>query len=398
MPLDERFESKASVLALAPPSVSVVIVNWNYGRFIREAILSVRGQTYRNYECIIVDNGSTDDSVEVILDEIRGQRNFSLHKLAENIGQLGGALFALDHVHGEFVAFVDADDVLFPRFLECHVQVHIGAENPTAFTSSSCFEINAQGEVLTAGNWPLLRAWKKAEPTLRAADNTARLESFDRSAYSVLAERTRYVSSAQRGWGWNPGSANVYRTAMLERVRPKLSGQAVFGGVDTYFCLMLHAITGTNLIDWPLFVYRIHGSNDFAELPCLVDVQPGVLRRADGVAVLKLVTLIDRFDELAKIVSISRFWSILDGAVHADRASALFANGEVHDALIRQYPRLIKVFGEGRVIRELLARMKAEQGLDIVWRGRKRGTYVAAAWRVAAVNFRRKLRKIFKRS
>jgi len=130
MPLDERFESKASVLALAPPSVSVVIVNWNYGRFIREAILSVRGQTYRNYECIIVDNGSTDDSVEVILDEIRGQRNFSLHKLAENIGQLGGALFALDHVHGEFVAFVDADDVLFPRFLECHVQVHIGAENP----------------------------------------------------------------------------------------------------------------------------------------------------------------------------------------------------------------------------------------------------------------------------
>jgi len=248
--------------------------------------------------------------------------------------------------------------------------------------------------VLTAGNWPLLRAWKKAEPTLRAADNTARLESFDTSAYSALAERTRYVSSARRGWGWNPGSANVYRTAMLERVRPKLSGQAVFGGVDTYFCLMLHAITGTNLIDWPLFVYRIHGSNDFAELPCPVDVQPGVLRRADGVAVLKLVTLIDRFDELANIVSIGRFWSILDGAVPADRASALFANGEVRDALIRQYLRLIKVFGEGRVIRELLARMKAEQGLDIVWRGRKRGTYVAAAWRVAAVNFRRRLRKI----
>ena len=52
--------------APALPLVSVVIVNYNYGRFLEDAVESVRGQTYPNVECIIVDNASTDESGSVI--------------------------------------------------------------------------------------------------------------------------------------------------------------------------------------------------------------------------------------------------------------------------------------------------------------------------------------------
>ena len=44
---------------IAAPRVTVVIINWNYGRYIGEAVQSVKQQTYGNLECIIVDNGST---------------------------------------------------------------------------------------------------------------------------------------------------------------------------------------------------------------------------------------------------------------------------------------------------------------------------------------------------
>ena len=48
------------------PLVSVILTNYNYGRFIAEAIESVLGQTYSSFELIIVDDGSTDDSRKVI--------------------------------------------------------------------------------------------------------------------------------------------------------------------------------------------------------------------------------------------------------------------------------------------------------------------------------------------
>ena len=44
------------------PLVSVIIINYNYGRFLRQAVDSVIGQTYPHVECIIVDNASTDES------------------------------------------------------------------------------------------------------------------------------------------------------------------------------------------------------------------------------------------------------------------------------------------------------------------------------------------------
>ena len=53
-------------LGLQAPLVSVVVVNWNYARFIGATIDSIRGQDYSRFECLVIDNASTDDSRAVI--------------------------------------------------------------------------------------------------------------------------------------------------------------------------------------------------------------------------------------------------------------------------------------------------------------------------------------------
>ena len=60
--------SEIKINKLSLPLVSVIIVNYNYGRFLKQAADSVFEQTYPNIECIIVDNASTDCSAGVLLD------------------------------------------------------------------------------------------------------------------------------------------------------------------------------------------------------------------------------------------------------------------------------------------------------------------------------------------
>ncbi len=92
-------------------SVSVIIPNYNYGRFVTEAITSALQQTYAPLEVIVVDNGSTDDSRQV-LEKISDARVVKLFQ--ENKGQSGARNAALKVARGDLVAFLDADDVWLP--------------------------------------------------------------------------------------------------------------------------------------------------------------------------------------------------------------------------------------------------------------------------------------------
>ena len=92
------------------PLVSVIISNYNYGRFLREAIDSALNQTYLCTEVIVVDDGSTDGSREVIADY--GDRVTPV--LKGNGGQASACNVGFRVSKGEIVIFLDADDVLLP--------------------------------------------------------------------------------------------------------------------------------------------------------------------------------------------------------------------------------------------------------------------------------------------
>lgn len=97
------------------PRVSVVVATYNYGRFLADAVNSALRQTMHDLEVIVVDDGSTDDTPQVMRafaadDRVRFQRG-------EHLGQPGAKNIGISLARGEFVAFLDADDEWLPEKL-----------------------------------------------------------------------------------------------------------------------------------------------------------------------------------------------------------------------------------------------------------------------------------------
>lgn len=103
---------------MSKPLVSVVIPNYNYAQYISETIESVLGQTYANLEVIVVDDESTDGSLDVLIKfadriTIIEQKNQGVSRARNNGAAKAG---------GEFLAFLDADDIWLPEKIERQMQ------------------------------------------------------------------------------------------------------------------------------------------------------------------------------------------------------------------------------------------------------------------------------------
>jgi glycosyltransferase involved in cell wall biosynthesis len=99
------------------PLVSVLMANYNYGRYIREAIDSVIAQTYQNFELIVCDDGSTDDSRDVVGGYVQSDRRIKLF-CQENGGMSSAQNTAYFKSLGQIVCLLDADDRFMPEKLE----------------------------------------------------------------------------------------------------------------------------------------------------------------------------------------------------------------------------------------------------------------------------------------
>jgi glycosyltransferase involved in cell wall biosynthesis len=97
---------------MANPLVSVVIANYNYGRFLRRSVDSALNQTHPRMEVVVVDDASSDDSPEVI--RAYGGRIVPVLK-RENAGQAAAFNSGFGACHGEVVLFLDSDDWLYPE-------------------------------------------------------------------------------------------------------------------------------------------------------------------------------------------------------------------------------------------------------------------------------------------
>ena len=256
------------------PLVSVVIVNWNYARFVGAAIESVKRQDYRRFECVIVDNCSTDDSVAVINASISDDGRFRLVRLPENDGHLGAALKILPELNGRFVNFLDADDLLFDNFLSFHVQAHLASKAPAGFTSSDIVTIDAQDALMMGQSAPPHEAERRRLRKCLRESRVPALPSIGEAQYAFLRSVTREAPPDIGRWCWSQGSANVIRREMLNLLAIEAE-RPLLGGVDGYFLIPLFALCGVNLIGAPLSAYRLHGANDHSRLPQLTGLRAG---------------------------------------------------------------------------------------------------------------------------
>lgn len=97
--------------------ISIIIPCYNSEKYIKDAIDSVKNQSYKNWECIIVNDGSTDNSETIIQDCIKNDNRF-LYIKQENKGPGAARNYGAKYVKGELMTMLDADDILGKYYLE----------------------------------------------------------------------------------------------------------------------------------------------------------------------------------------------------------------------------------------------------------------------------------------
>ncbi len=100
------------------PLISVLIPSYNYARFIEKSIDSVLAQTYENFEIVVTDNRSTDETMTVLRSRYAHDPRVRVFENEENIGLIRNFNRALTHARGEFIVWLCADDWFLERHLE----------------------------------------------------------------------------------------------------------------------------------------------------------------------------------------------------------------------------------------------------------------------------------------
>jgi len=209
--------------------VSVVIVNYNYARFLRQSIESALGQAYRSVEVIVVDDGSTDGSVEIIRGY--GERIRPVFKVNGGHGSCVNAGFAASR--GDLVMFMDADDCYLPGAIREVVEASRGGAALIHFRLNI---IDGHGRFIAEYPWPRVR-----------------LDSGD--VTPILASRGTFNCMVSTG--------NAFRRDVLKRLLP-LDEKEFVRAPDGYLVHTVPFYGVVAAIEKPLGCYRMHGGNDSA--------------------------------------------------------------------------------------------------------------------------------------
>lgn len=216
------------------PLVSIIICNYNYGHFLKDAVDSALTQTYKNVEIVVVDDGSSDNSRKII--DSYGRAVIPV--LKGNGGQASAFNDAFTVSKGEIIIFLDADDMLLPTLIEKAVKL---------FNLPEVVKVH----------WPLLRTDANGVPSGKVvpphplAEGNLLQRLID--CGPALFCGTLY-SPPTSGSGWS--------RYFLEKIFPLPEAEFKTGGID-YYLMVLSPVYGIvcSLND-ALGCYRVHGSND----------------------------------------------------------------------------------------------------------------------------------------
>lgn len=116
-----------------PPKVSVLIPTYNYAHILDETIQCVLNQTYQDFELIVVDDNSTDNTIQVVEKYLKDER-VKFFRNEKNLGTAGNWNKCLEHAKGEYIKYLCADDLLHPEILERYVPIMDQNQNVSLIT------------------------------------------------------------------------------------------------------------------------------------------------------------------------------------------------------------------------------------------------------------------------
>ena len=275
----------------APPLVSIVLPVYNQAYLVDEAIAGVLAQTYRNWELIVIDDGSTDD-LEARVREYRADRRVLF--LRQPNRRLPAALNAgFAHARGELLTWTSADNVMLPTQIE-RLVAELGAHPEAGLVYSDYWAIDDKGAPLDEPDWRSHNRDPEFADLIRLPAEVT-LDNFHRTGDNFI------------------GASFLYRRAIADIVG-RYADDA-FGGEDYDFWLRMHLVTQFRHVAEPLYKYRVHAdtlTRRAAELGLYANIQE--------------VLAADRW----------RIETLLaDGTLHGDGA-LLRPTAQFHGAIVRR--------------------------------------------------------------
>jgi len=118
--------------------VSIVVPFFNASKTIKFTLESISNQVFSQFECILIDDGSTDDSISIVSSFISRDKRFKLFKQSNN-GVVSARNLGIKKSKGRFIAFLDADDIWHPNFLQESLLIRKKSDQPIPITHCSYF-------------------------------------------------------------------------------------------------------------------------------------------------------------------------------------------------------------------------------------------------------------------
>lgn len=229
---------------MTQPLISVIVNNHNYAHYLGAAIESALAQDYPRFEVVVVDDGSSDGSRELI----HGYGSRVVPVFKPNGGQTSAFNAGYAAARGDIIYLLDADDVLLPGALA---------------TIAPLFE-----DGCVKAHWPM-------RVIDQAGASTA--EIIPKQALPSGDLRTLILRGGPEATTWPPTSGNAFARKVLERLLPLDEIETELGlgsaSADAFLSTLAPLFGTVASVNSPLACYRVHSQNDYAGMPSLGKLQ-----------------------------------------------------------------------------------------------------------------------------
>lgn len=236
------------------PVVSAVVPSFNGERYLRKCLQSIQRQTLEDLEIVVVDDGSTDSSRSVVLEEAAGDARIRLIEHERNRGIAAARNTGILESRGRYVGFLDQDDVWLPSKLDVQVSTLERSGEGVEAVFSDVLMIDEEGGTL------------------------------GRCHHEYIPQSVNLMSREERLracflHNFIPLIGLLVRRSSFERIG--LFDETVRGGMDDFeLCLRLVGNADVRYIDRPLAAHRVHGGNYSQRTDRLLSDLPDLIERA----------------------------------------------------------------------------------------------------------------------
>lgn len=245
------------------PKVSFIVMTHNFTNYVGDCLESIKNQTYKNIEIIVVDDCSKDNTAEKINDFKKKNKNLAVTFIQNesNKGQLASFLTGLKKSKGQFICAIDGDDILFPEYCAMHIETHM--KTSVAMTTCRQAEIDENNVIhtLCSIDSPKIKQenFEIENKSFEDFQNYRHAMGLDKEGCKVkVLDNDKYSFAT---WHWGPTTSAMMRKSVCDMLLLLNKTRNLRITADKFMFSFCHLIGSSAIIYKVLYAYRRHGNN-----------------------------------------------------------------------------------------------------------------------------------------